>query len=87
MLDLIQIGKRIAEIREAKGITQESLAQELGIPRTALSRLENGQRDISYAEMKLLAEILLIKPEDLIPNDLFNDKFALFSADQTGTGY
>jgi transcriptional regulator with XRE-family HTH domain len=78
MLDLILVGKRIAEIREQSNITQEVLAQELGISRTALSRLENGQRDISYEEMRKLSRILQVSPEDLVNSEDFEEKFALY---------
>jgi transcriptional regulator with XRE-family HTH domain len=83
MLDLIRLGKRIAEVREAKGITQEVLAQELGMLRTALSRLENGQRDISYAEMKRLAEVLAVTPDDLACTNQFESKYAYFRQSST----
>jgi transcriptional regulator with XRE-family HTH domain len=76
MLDLIGIGKRIAEIREGKGLTQTALAQKLGLSRTAISRLENGQRDISFAEMRLLSQILLVDPDDLIHNDLQEEQLS-----------
>jgi putative transcriptional regulator len=78
MIDLILLGKRTAELREQKGYTQEDLAKELGISRTALSRLENGQRDISYGEMKMLSQILRVMPDDLVYNENFDESFALY---------
>lgn len=78
MLDLVGLGYRIAEIRASKGITQETIALELGIPRTAVSRLENGQRDISYAEMRRLAEVLGLNPDELAQVDRFAEKLAYY---------
>ena len=78
MLDFARLGHRIAELREERGITQEALAKELDIPRTAISRLENGQRDISYAEMRRLSEIFGVDPDDLAQVDRFTEKLAYF---------
>jgi len=37
-----EIGKRIMEMRKAKGWSQEELAQNLGVPRTAIVQIEQG---------------------------------------------
>jgi transcriptional regulator with XRE-family HTH domain len=78
MLDLVLLGKRIAAVREQSGLNQEGLAKEMGISRTALSRLENGQRDISYEEMRKLSEILHVPSEDLVREEDFDEQFALY---------
>ena len=51
-----QIGRRIAQIRKAKGLTQQELASTVGITQTLLSSYERGRLRIA-AEM--LAQIAL----------------------------
>ena len=41
-MDQVQIGKFIAEQRKAKGLTQEKLAEMLGITKNAVSKWERG---------------------------------------------
>lgn len=52
------IGKRIKEKRIAKGITQESLAEQLGIDSSFLSRIENGHNKASLESYIKICEIL-----------------------------
>ena len=78
MLDLRRLGRRIAERREACGYTQEELAKALAIPRSAVSRLENGQRDLSYAEVQVLSRFLGVDPEWFLTQGDFEEQFAVF---------
>lgn len=48
------LGKRIQEIRKQKGISQEALAESVGIEPNNLSRIENGR---SYPNPENLAKI------------------------------
>lgn len=50
----LQIGSRIAERRKSKGITQEELANYLGVSKPAVSKWESGQ---SYPDILLLPEL------------------------------
>ncbi|WP_149196673.1 helix-turn-helix domain-containing protein [Luteimonas suaedae] len=40
-------GQRLAEVRKAKGLSQESLALESGLSRSYLGGVERGQRNIA----------------------------------------
>lgn len=53
-----ELGRRIAEARMDAGITQADLAAGVGLERTALVRVEAGERKISATELVLLAEVL-----------------------------
>ncbi len=48
----------IAEVREMKGISQQELANALGVKREYLSRIENGHRGLSLERQKKIAKIL-----------------------------
>jgi transcriptional regulator with XRE-family HTH domain len=53
-MNSIQIGKIIAASRKEKGITQEELANHLGVSKPAVSKWESGQ---SYPDILLLPEL------------------------------
>ena len=55
------LGIRIAELRKAKGISQEVLANEIEISRPSLVQIENGNRSIDVFEMKRIATSLAFK--------------------------
>lgn len=43
----IGVGKQIKFLREEKGLSQEELAQRMGISRTTISKIENGKFSFS----------------------------------------
>lgn len=42
-MDQIKIGKFIAELRKGRGMTQEQMAEKLGVSAKSVSRWENGR--------------------------------------------
>lgn len=52
-----ELGRRIAEARMDTGISQADLAAGVGLERTALVRVEAGERRISATELVSLAEV------------------------------
>ena len=59
------LGARIRSLREAKGFTQEQLAEKLNCSRQKYARLEKGLIDISFASISAIAQILGIKIEEI----------------------
>lgn len=53
-----KLGKRIRELRERKGISQEAFAHECGINRVHMSDIERGLVNLSIATLKKIAENL-----------------------------
>jgi transcriptional regulator with XRE-family HTH domain len=53
-----ELGRRIAEARSDCGMTQADLAASVGLERTALVRVEAGERKVSAAELVALAEVM-----------------------------
>ena len=53
-----KLGEKIRNIRKAKGLTQEQLAEMLDIDNKHLSRIEKGKHMPTYAISKKLSEIL-----------------------------
>ena len=63
------IGNRISQSRKEKGITQEEMAERLGVTPQAVSKWEN---DISYPDILLLpkiAEILDVSVDVLLSGE------------------
>ncbi|WP_110206557.1 helix-turn-helix domain-containing protein [Nocardioides daejeonensis] len=61
-----QVGERIREIRTAKGISQEKLAQEIGLHRTYVGSLERGERNPSLQVISRLARLLDVTLDQLL---------------------
>jgi transcriptional regulator with XRE-family HTH domain len=53
-------GNQIMEMRKLRGITQEHIAEMLGISQSAYSRLEKGIRRISADELRRICEVLRV---------------------------
>ncbi|MBK8229363.1 MAG: ImmA/IrrE family metallo-endopeptidase [Candidatus Eisenbacteria bacterium] len=45
------IGRRLKEAREASGLTQETAAEVVGVPRAAIAHIEAGNRSVSTLEL------------------------------------
>ena len=58
-------GKRLAQLRKAKGWSQEMLSLESGVARSYLGGVERGQRNIALINICRLAEALEVKPAEL----------------------
>ena len=64
-----QIGKRIRELRQAKGLSQEAFALEIGLDRTYIASVENGKRNISIINLKRYGMASTLRPRiSLISN-------------------
>jgi transcriptional regulator with XRE-family HTH domain len=60
---VITIGRKIKEFRKALGISQQELADTLGVSRPTVSQIENGERKICAEEIKKLAKIFNISAD------------------------
>jgi transcriptional regulator with XRE-family HTH domain len=62
-------GKKIAELREKRGLTQDELAARLGITRAALSHYETGRRQPDYDTLCLIAEFFHVSVDYLLDRE------------------
>lgn len=74
-MDSKELGLRIRRAREQNGLSQEELADQMGLGQRAISELENGKRRLTVAEVPDLARILDVPVlyffgDDLTPTDL-----------------
>lgn len=64
---LARFGKRLREVREGTGISQERLAELAGLHRTYVSSVERGKNNISLINIEKLALALGVSLRDLMP--------------------
>ncbi len=60
------VGSRIRQKRAEQNISQEYLAEQLGVSRQSISKWENGQSDPSTKKLAQLAQILKMDVSELI---------------------
>ncbi len=65
-----QIGKFIAEQRKLKELTQEELAEKLGITKNAVSKWERGLCLMDMSLLKPLSEILGVSVNDILAGEI-----------------
>lgn len=60
------IGRRIAELRAEKGLTQEQVAEMLGIALRNFQRIERGHQNVTVKTMVAVASVLGVRAIDLM---------------------
>jgi len=63
---MINIGQRIKELRVKIGMSQQRLAEILGVSRPTISQIENGERKIFADELIKLSEIFNTSVDNLL---------------------
>lgn len=58
-------GRRVRDLRNARGYSQEKLAERSGLHRTYISSLEQGERNVGLENVHALAAGLGVRPADL----------------------
>src|SRR5258708_30714997 len=53
----VAMGARLRQAREFLGLSQESVAEALGVPRASISTMESGRRKVSSLELRELARL------------------------------
>ncbi len=69
-IDYQSLGKRIRHFREKKGLSQYDLSDRTGISRSYLSRIENGQYNLSLEYLVMIANELAVSIEELLKDSL-----------------
>jgi len=52
-----RLAERLRSARESAGISQDAVAQTLGVPRAAISQIEHGNRRVEAIELARLAKL------------------------------
>ena len=64
-LSRASIGLAVKAARSAAELTLQETSKATSVSVSSLSRLENGERDLGYAEALLIAEVFQLNLEDL----------------------
>ena len=64
------IGKKLAELRKARAITQEKLANRLGVSRQAVQKWENNSAMPDIAKLIMISELFGVTIEELLGIDI-----------------
>lgn len=60
------IGRNLRAYREAKGLSQEAFADELGVHRTYMGGIERGERNLTLKSLERIAERIGLDPLALL---------------------
>ncbi len=81
-MNQIQVGKQIRRIRQGKELSQENVAEELGITKGAFSKIENGTTNVPLARLLQVAKVLEV---DI--TEFFKDSKAVSKAEDPKLQY
>lgn len=68
------LGKRIKELRNKKGLTQEKLAEMIGVGERNLSKIECGNNFVTAETLSKIIDALEIESKELFDFNHHNDK-------------
>lgn len=69
-MDYYAIGQRIRKNRKAHGLSQETLAEKVGISLTHMSHIETGNTKLSLPVLVAIATELDVRTDDLLYNEI-----------------
>lgn len=82
-IDQVELGRRLRQARETCGLTQEEVAEHLGVSRPTVAQMELGNRAISSFELDRLAYLYARDIREFLAEDFTEDEVvrALFRSD------
>lgn len=75
-MNYYEIGQRIRKVRKARGLSQDALAEKVGISTTHMSHIETGNTKLSLAVFVELATALDVRADELIFDSTAADRTA-----------
>ena len=72
-IDQIELGRRIRQARESCGMTQDEVAEKLGVSRPVVVLIEQGKRPVSGLELQTLAYLVARDIRDLLADEFAED--------------
>ena len=66
--------EKLIQLRKARGLSQEALAEQLGVSRQAVSRWELGETTPDLANLKQLSELYGVSADYLIHDEYASDE-------------
>jgi transcriptional regulator with XRE-family HTH domain len=75
-MDYYEIGQRIRKIRKSRKLSQEELAEKIGISTTHMSHIETGNTKMSLPVFVDIAEALEVRTDELLHDNNINNRNA-----------
>ncbi|MBE6761159.1 MAG: helix-turn-helix transcriptional regulator [Ruminococcaceae bacterium] len=72
----MDVSKRLRNLREKCGYTQNGLAERAGVSQTHLRRVELGQADITVSHLQLLCDAMSITMRDFFEEETESDEIS-----------
>lgn len=72
----MNVSKRIIELRQRCGFTQNGLAERAGVSQTHLRRVELGIADITVGHLQLLCDAMSISIQEFFNEETNSDEIA-----------
>lgn len=66
----MNLGKKIAELRKKNNLSQEELAEKVGVARQTISKWETGDTTPDINQVKIISKIFNISIDELVDNDI-----------------
>lgn len=82
---LIEMGRRIASLRDIVGLTAAELAEQCGVDADTLAAYERGERDFSFSFLNNAADVLGVDVVDLLTGD--TPHLSICSLTRAGQGF
>lgn len=82
-----ELAKRIKELRNRKGFSQEELSEKTGLSLRTIQRIENGESEPRGDSLKRLATAFDVSPDEIIDWTVQEDKGFLISLNLSALSY
>jgi transcriptional regulator with XRE-family HTH domain len=78
----VLFGRRVRQLRKAKGMSQEAFAHAIEIDRSYFGSIERGERNVSLENICLIADGLGVAPAELLRFDALSKSELRDDADE-----
>ena len=72
----MDVGKRLRQLREERGHSQNKLADFAGVSQTHLRRVELGEADVTVSHLRLICDALGVSLKDFFDAEAHEDDFS-----------
>lgn len=73
MTTLEKIGTKIRNIRVAKGLTQENIAEQLGMSHSGYAKIERGEVDMNISRLEQIAQKFCVDLAEIVQTNEVNN--------------
>lgn len=61
-----RVGENLRRYRQARNLSQEAFADQVGVHRTYMGGLERGERNLTLRSLERIAKVIGVDPLDLL---------------------